>query len=456
MKQAQLERVSVRTALAIGFGVTLGLWLYTGFTFTQRIAAVQRDASDVAARYTRAQELLSTVRAQLLLSSVRIRDALLSAEAEAQPGYRELIEAGHRVVQMALMDYEPVLHAADDEGIHRLRDAVDQFHATSLGVLAGASGRPPAVIREALNENVAPRREAALAISEEIQTLNRRAFIAQQAEIAAIHRAAEARNRRQLGLALIAGLGTLLVTSLYAGRLESRLRHQMQRDARMSRELQETAAKIIAAQEEERRTIARDLHDHVGEVVSAIMVQLNVARRATVEGQPSRAAAALTEAQSITGGALRTVRSVSQLLHPAALDDLGLSAAIDSALRGLQRRHSIRAELHQIDMPDRLSREVELAAYRIVQEALNNVSRHAQATRCDVWLTHLTDRLLVEVEDNGVGFIEDHDRPIVARGLGLVSVRERAHRLGGTFNILSTPGQGTRLVVSLPDRGVLV
>jgi signal transduction histidine kinase len=183
-------------------------------------------------------------------------------------------------------------------------------------------------------------------------------------------------------------------------------------------------------------------------------VELNVAQRATIEWQPLRAQTALAEAQSITGGALRTVRSLSQLLHPAALDDLGLPAAIDSALRGLQRRHRIRAELHQTAMPDRLSREVELAAYRIVQEALNNVGRHAQATRCDVTLTHLPDRLVVEVEDNGVGFLEDHDRPIVARGLGLVSARERATRLGGTFDILSTPGHGTRLIVTLPDRPV--
>jgi two-component system sensor kinase len=146
------------------------------------------------------------------------------------------------------------------------------------------------------------------------------------------------------------------------------------------------------------------------------------------------------------------VRNLSQLLHPAALDDLGLAAAIDSSLRGLARRQAIRAELRQQGLVERLPREVELAAYRIVQEAVTNVGKHANATHCFVHLTHLPDRLLIEVEDDGVGFIEDIDRPIVARGLGLISVRERVSRLGGTFNILSTPGQGTRLVVSLPEK----
>ena len=146
----------------------------------------------------------------------------------------------------------------------------------------------------------------------------------------------------------------------------------------------------------------------------------------------------------------------TQQMHPATLDDLGLVAAIDSSLRGLARRQDIRAELHPTDLPERLPREVELAAYRIVQEAINNVSKHANASEVHVHLTHLKDRLLIEVEDDGVGFVEDTDRPIIARGLGLISVRERAARLGGTFNILSTPGEGTRLVVSLPERGALV
>ena len=450
MKQAQIERLSVRTALAIGFCVTLSLWLYTGYAFTRRIEAVQRDAADVAARYTRAQELLSTVRAQVLLSSVRVRDALLNPDPAALAQYREQIEAAHRINIMAITDYEPVIGGGGQaDQMDRLSEELEQFHATSMSVLSDAATHRPEQIRDVLNRHIVPRREAALAISEEIQTLNRRAFIAQQADIAAIHRLAESRSRQQLGLALIVGLGTLLVTSLYAGRLEARLRHQLARDAEMSSELQQVAAKIIGAQEEERRTIARELHDEVGQVIGAVRVELDVAQRAIAGGTATTAT--LAEAQAITDGALQTVRNLSQLLHPAALDDLGLPAAIEASLRGLERRYRIRASLQQIDLPGRLPREVELAAYRIVQEGITNVARHAQATRCDVRLTQLSDRLLIEVEDDGVGFVEDIDRPIVARGLGLISVRERANRLGGTFNILSSPGQGTRLIVSLPE-----
>jgi signal transduction histidine kinase len=451
MKRAQLERLSIRTALAIGFCVTLGLWLYTGYAFTQRMETVRREATDVAARYTRAQELLSTVRAQVLLSSVRVRDALLNPEPSALSRDREQIEAAHRIITMAIADYEPVMGSGsgENERIRKLLSEVEQFHTTSLGVITDASSRTTASVRDVLNRHIVPRREAAVAISEEIQTLNRRAFIQQQLDIAEIHRVAELQSRRNLGIALVIGLGVLLVTNLYAARLESRLRHQMQRDAGMSSELQQMAAKVIGAQEEERRTIARELHDEVGQVLSAIRLELDVAQRSIASGGAS--VATLTEAQTITDGAMQTVRNLSQLLHPAALDDLGLQAAIEASLRGLERRCRIRANLQQIDLPGRLPREVELAAYRIVQEGITNVAKHAHATRCDVRLTQMVDRLLIEIEDDGVGFVEDTDRPIVARGLGLISVRERANRLGGTFNILSSPGHGTRLIISLPE-----
>lgn len=450
---ATLERFTYRAALVIGFGVTLGLWLYTGYAFDQRINAVRREADELSQRYTRAQELLSTVRAQVLLSAVTVRDALLDPTGSTIEHSRQQLVASNHITTMALADYEPVTGSAEEtQRMDALRQEIDRFQATSLDVIANAKGKTPALVRQLLTERIGPRREAAVAISEEITTMNRNAFVKLQADEAQIYQNAELNSRRQLGGALIFGLGVLLLTSAYAWKLESRLRHQMARDAALSAELQQTSAKVLNAQEEERRTIARELHDEVGQALTAIRVELDLAeRRLEASGA---AQDALHEAQSMTDSALQTVRNVTKLLHPAALDDLGLPAVIEASLRGLARRQNIRVQLHQVGLAERLPREVELAAYRIIQEALTNVARHAQASECHVRLTQLSDRLLVEVEDNGVGFVDDTDRPIVARGLGLVSVRERAARLGGTFNVLSAPGEGTRVIVSLPEHGV--
>jgi signal transduction histidine kinase len=448
MRHAELQRVSMRAALAAGFAVTVGLWLYTGYDFAQRIETVQQEAAAIAARYTRSQELLSSVRTQVLLNSVRVRDALLDPQPAQLQDDRRRIEASVAAMKAALADYEPIVATGNDAAIAGLADELEQFRHSSLDVLADAAGKTPAEIRDALNRHISPRRDAALRISEEIQALNRAAFIRQQADVDLVHREAGLRSRDRLGVALVIGLGVLLMTSLYAGRLEARLRAQLDRDARISNELQQVAAKVLNAQEEERRRIARELHDEVGQALTAIRVELDVAER-TIEAAGG-SAAPLAEAQRITDGALQTVRNVTQLLHPSALDDLGLSAVLEASLRRLARQ-DIRGELRQVNVPPRLSREIELAAYRIVQEGLTNVARHSQARWCLVRLTGLDGRLLVEVEDDGIGFVEDIDRPIVARGLGLVSIRERAARLGGSFSIASGDRGGTRLVVTLPE-----
>lgn len=452
------ERLSVRVALAIGFCATLGLWLYTGYAFNQRLQTVQDQSNNVAARYTRAQDLLSLVRAQVLLSSVRVRDAMLEPTPSMWLGFRQQVESAYATAGAALDEYQQVIGSLPGGGdTAQLRAEVEEFHRASLDVLADTASKSPREVREILNQDLMPRRDAALTISEEIQAANRRAFIEQQATLADINHAAELESRRALGIALVIGLGVVLLTSLYAGRLEGRLRAQLERDVRITRELHDTATKLIGAQEEERRRIARELHDEVGQVLTALKLELVVAqRKIAAAGGPVEP---IVDAQQMADSALQTVRSLTQMLHPSLLDDLGLVAAIDATLRALMRRHDIKAELRQAGMapgaPARLPREVEFTAYRIIQEALTNIVKHACAQQCTVQLTQLPGRLLVEVEDDGVGFSGDAESISPARGLGLVSVRERVSRLGGTFNIVSHPGQGTRLIVSLPDGGVV-
>ena len=169
-----------------------------------------------------------------------------------------------------------------------------------------------------------------------------------------------------------------------------------------ARDLQRLSAKLVHAQEEERRVIARELHDEVGQVLSAIKVELTLAEHAIEsEGGPAHA---LADVRSIADGALHSVRDLSHLLHPALLDDLGLPAAIDWYLKGFGRRHGVRVDLLHDHMDDRLLPEIETAVYRIVQEALTNVARHAHARSCRVYLQRLPATVLITIEDDGVGF----------------------------------------------------
>jgi signal transduction histidine kinase len=255
---------------------------------------------------------------------------------------------------------------------------------------------------------------------------------------------------QQLGLALFGSLGIALFASLYAGRLEGHLRRQRSRDAQNTEDLQRLSAKLITAQEEERGCIARELHDEVGQVLTAIKVELAVVQTAIeAAGVPARV---LEDARVITEGALQTVRDLSHLLHPAMLDDLGLAAALDWYLRGVSKRYDLRAVFQHEGVNERLAVETEVAAFRIVQEALTNVVKHARATSCRVALRRHDQRLNLTIEDDGIGFDLTGADSRERRGLGLVGIRERVAQLRGTFRIERGVTGGTRIVVELPAR----
>jgi signal transduction histidine kinase len=449
MTDGRLAGLTIKAALVLGFGLTLGLWLFAGYDFTRHMAEVQTQAASINQRYMHAQEVLSTVRTQVLLGSVYVRDALLDPDPRTADDYRGQVRASFHAVDRALQQYVPVIDSrVERERIGRLRREISDLQTTILDVLASDRGRWAADARLLLRR-VLPKRELAIRVSEEVQALNRAAFVQQQTAIADTYAVSQRRVWWRLGLAVVASLGIAFLATLYAGRLEDQLRRQNAKDVENARDLQRLSTKLINAQEDERRSVARELHDEVGQVLTAIKVELAVAERA-IQGAGGPAHL-LKDAETLTDGALNTVRDLSHLLHPALLDDLGLTAAIDWYLRGFGKRHGIRVELLHERMDERLVPEAEAAVYRIVQEALTNVAKHAQATSCRVYLQRLPNTLLITIEDDGTGFdLEGVERAGARRGLGLIGIRERVSELRGTVRLESAPGRGTRVTVELP------
>ena len=441
---------TIRTAVFVGFGLVAGIWVFAGYYFTGRMAELEQRSSDINARYTRAQDLLTTVRGHVLMGSVYVRDALLDPNPATAEEYRRQLEESYRSADEALKGYVPVLDVPGEQmRIDRLRREIEDFRRTLIEVLGTDSRDWQSEARNLLRRRIMPKREGVMRISEEVQALNRSAFVQQQLDIASLYRATQRRVWQTVGLALAASVAIALLATLYAGRLEQRLERQRARDVETARDLQRLSSQLLTAQEEERRSIARELHDEVGQVLTAIKVELAIAQR-SVEAAGGNADA-LTDARKITDGALHTVRDLSRLLHPSMLDDLGLPAAIDWYLKGFGRRHGIRMELLQDGVEERLPAETEAGIYRIVQEALTNVAKHAQATTCRVFLQRLTQTVLVTIEDDGVGFrLEDVSQPGASRGIGLVGIRERVAQLRGELRLESGPGKGTRLTIEVP------
>jgi signal transduction histidine kinase len=445
------QRLSIRAAVFLGFGLIFGLWMFAWGQLSLRIGAAQSRAQAINTRYVKAQETLSNIRTRVLMASVAFRDALLDPDPANMRVYRGQLEQSYKTLDELLRSYEPVSGSPlAREQFARLESEVDAYRRSMLDVLASDRSQWLAEARNVLSRRVTPRRDIIIQVSEGVQSLNRAEYVEQQSEVGAVYRTVQRDLRQLLGLALAIGVAVAILAVVYAGRLERRLRQQLARDVELAQELQELSAKLVSVQEQERRHIARELHDEIGQALTAVKVELAYAQRA-IEGAQGPTTV-LQAARTITDGALHQVRDLSYLLHPAALDEFGLVSAVEEHVKSFAKRYGIVAEVTHAGMAGRLPTETEAAVYRIVQEALNNVAKHAHATSCHVFLACQPEALRIVIEDNGVGFDPSAPRSADRRGLGLIGIRERASHLNGTVVIESGSGRGTRVLVELPVR----
>lgn len=224
-------------------------------------------------------------------------------------------------------------------------------------------------------------------------------------------------------------------------------RLQEKRDLLHSRRtLRELSASLVEAREEERRRIARELHDELGQRLTALKLELAAQQQGRGTEAPTERLQAMMDMVDDTVAA---VRRIAMDLRPPMLDDLGLHAAIEWLTRDFERRSGIQVTLRLVDSPEPIQQNIATAVYRIVQEALTNMARHARASQAVISMETRGRRLQLVVEDDGQGFPKD---PSTApRGsFGLIGMRERVHMLGGQITLKNAASGGARLVVRLP------
>ncbi len=205
--------------------------------------------------------------------------------------------------------------------------------------------------------------------------------------------------------------------------------------------------RLVTVQEEERRRLALNLHDHLGQQLTALRLALAGLREAT---DPPDQEKRFELIESIVSQLDRDVDFLAWDLRPAALDDVGLDAAVSQFLNKWSAVNEVQVDFHHSTHDGtRISGDVESHLYRVVQEALNNVSKHAGATRVSVILERRADDVILIVEDDGGGFNSDDER-IRRRGMGLTGIEERAASMGGNVDLESSAGKGTTLFVRVP------
>jgi signal transduction histidine kinase len=301
-------------------------------------------------------------------------------------------------------------------------------------------------IRRIMRDRIIPRRASVQRIVAQVQALNRLQLQQQQTRETEVYARSKMRFLLTGSLALLLSLAVGAFSTRHAGQLERALRAQLAANAQNAADLHRLSGRLVRAQEDERRLFARELHDEVGQALTAVKMQLAVTRRSI----PADQTAGIDEARNVVDAALQSARELSQLLHPPMLDDMGLVPALDWYLKAFGDRSGVAIDLIHAGMDERPAAEIEICIFRIVQEATTNVARHAAATSCKVYLQRLPATVVLTLEDNGRGFELHSARRTAEQGLGLLGIRERVTDLRGTFRLESAPGRGTRVYVELP------
>lgn len=392
-------------------------------------------------RYLDVESRLGRVRSDLHLSGILVRDYLLDTSADNTDYQSRLMQL--KTESIALLDeLGPLVRSGDPrryDSLHRgLYDYWDSF--TPL-----FAGMPLEDRYSFLRREVVPRRDAVMAISAEIEDINR-SNLAQQRE------AAEARQRElhqylsfMLAASLSLGLTVAVAAVIRIRLLERRSEEQHGRTEQAEEEMRRLSNQLVKTQEEERKNLSRELHDELGQMLTALRMEVGRAERAQASGSPAFAAT-MAESKSLIEQIMRSVRDLAMGLRPSMLDDLGLEPALAWQTREFARRYNVPVNLRVEGDLERLPDPHRTCVFRVVQEALTNCAKHSGATSIDISVVGLGDELDVSVSDNGIGvrIVAGHT------GLGLTGIKERVKEMHGSTSIQTRPGGGTVLQITLP------
>jgi signal transduction histidine kinase len=234
--------------------------------------------------------------------------------------------------------------------------------------------------------------------------------------------------------------------------LQERLRDRTMELDIANQGLGDLTARLLQLQDEERRRIARELHDSAGQSLTALA--LNLSNLGTEIERLTKSAKTVSDSVVLVNDMSRDIRTISYLLHPPLLDEAGLASALRWYIRGFTERSGIKVDLELADDFERLPREMETAIFRLVQECLTNIHRHSESPTATIGVVYSNGEVRIEVQDQGKGIPPDKKLELLSAGtpgVGLRGMRERLRQLGGTMEINSDGnGSGTQVVVRLP------
>jgi signal transduction histidine kinase len=428
--------------LTLGFGGLLLCILAAGIGTTMALDRVRGDETLTRKTFLERTAALDQIRAKIYLSGTYVRDFLLSPDPRGAAAESARLAGLERETREALEAYARALEPEEKESFQALRREIDSYWQVADRALDWTPEQRLRLRYSFFYDELIPRRTTMLQIADRVAAVHEKGLERAEERLTAL---ADGLRRRLLvtfGITFVGGALLALLTIGFTLRLERELERGLEENARARSGLQELSAQLVRAQENERRTLARELHDGVGQSLSAIVMETHSAESAD---RSSEVRDRLASIRAIAEKTVNEVRDLALLLRPSMLDDFGLVPALAWHCREMSKRTGLKVLVRAEEAADDLPEDHKTCIYRLVQEAVNNAARHASARTVEVVVGQGEESVLLRVQDDGAGF----DTKFV-RGLGLLGMEERVRRLGGSFGIDSRPGRGTVVTAELP------
>ena len=426
-----------------GFGILVLLTFVTGMGVVSRATRLFGEMSTINTSFQRLSLDLERLRSDMFLAGSYVRDQLFDFDSNLTEDRGNRFRKSRSTVEARLNSISKNLGPEQRTEFDQLRREIEaywEFVEPAFSYPVGGTHRMPTLRRE-----LTSRRDSVLAIVTRIGSINEGAVDQRQHEIETAQNELINYTWR---MSLVSSLLGLIVAGAagYGNHLlQKQARHQRLRTERAERELRSLSSQLVHAQEQERRMISRELHDEVGQTLTGLRIELGNLQHLRT-GSESEFASHIADAKRLTEETLKTVRNIAMGLRPSMLDDFGIAPAVRWQAQELSRRTGTPVDL-QIDGDfSGLGDEGRTCMYRVVQEALTNCARHAEAKTVHITMRGERNGVVLTVQDDGVGFDPGRARA----GFGLIGIEERVKELGGSLAVDSRPGVGTLLRVEIP------
>lgn len=431
--------------LAFGFGTLIVLIAVLGFGAIRRARAIYNEMEATQQSYLEAESFRRDIAADMYLADILVRDYLLDPSPQNAPQHRQQLLDIRNSLQERLDLLAKRMGDSDNPGLPRLQTEVQAYWDSLDPIFEWTPKEKAEMSWSFLRHKVLPRRRAVINLAREVAKLNKENLDKERQRIRQSQEVLHSFLLKMMGFALSVGTVVALVTTYRVSLLERRHDEQTHRIEEAENNLRRLSRRLVQTQEVERKSLSRELHDEVGQMLTALGIEL-ANLQSLRSGDGGAFSARVEDAKRLNAEAMRAIRDLAMGLRPSMLDDLGLAPALEWQGRQFSRHTGVPAVVAVDGTLDDLPEAYRTCLYRVVQEALTNCAKHAKAKNVLVTVHGRGNSVEAVIQDDGIGF----DTASRSAGLGLLSIQERVQELEGTVRIFSQPAKGTTLRVEIP------